>query len=151
MSAEQKTAWRYLVGATILGGVGTLFSGFLSWVRAASGICAFDEACPFFLGQPACYTGLALFATVLVVSGSALAAKVEAAWPLAANFAVAVAGTLFASTLTRDEVVNHASYSLGLPTCAWGLLFFVGLLVWSIAEATRRAGRETHDEQIAAH
>ena len=138
MSA-QRTARRYLVGATIMSGAGTLFAAYLSWVRASSGVCAFDESCPFFLGRPACYTGLALFATALVVSAAALANQVETAWPVAANLAVAVAGTLFASTLTRDELTAPTGYRLGMPTCAWGLLFFVALLVWSIAEASRRA------------
>ena len=144
------SARRYLVGAAVVAGAGTLFAGYMSWVRASTGICVFEEACPFFLGQPACYTGLALFATALVVSLSALAFAVEAVWPVAANLAVAVGGTLLSSTLTRDEIVGHGHYALGLPTCAWGLLFFVGLLVWSIAEATRRAAH-TSEGEVAAH
>ena len=127
----------YLGVATLISGAGTAFAGYLSYERAASGICAFAEPCPFFLGQPACYTGFALFATAFLVSLAALLYKVEAAWPKAVNFAVAAAGTAFAGWMTRDELAAHSGYRLGLPTCAYGLVFFIGLLVWTLAASAR--------------
>jgi hypothetical protein len=141
------TSKRYLGVATILSGAGTAFAGYLSYTRATSGICAFSEPCPFFLGHPACYTGFALFATAFLVSLSALLYKVESAWPKVANLGIAVAGSAFASWLTRDEVVAHSGYRLGLPTCAYGLVFFVGLLVWTLAALTRDA----HEPHTATH
>jgi len=126
----------YLGVATLISGAGTAFAGYLSYQRATSGICAFAEPCPFFLGHPACYTGFALFATAFLVSLAAFLYKVEAAWPKAANLAVAAAGTALASWMTRDEMVAHAGYRLGLPTCAYGLVFFVGLMVWTLADST---------------
>lgn len=79
-------------------------------------------------------------ATIISGGGTAFAGyRVEAAWPKAANFALAVAGTAFAGWLTRDEVVTHSGYRLGLPTCAYGLVFFVGLLVWTLAAVTSPA------------
>jgi hypothetical protein len=150
MSEPWLNARRYLIGAALLSGVGTLFSGYMSWVRAASGLCVFEPSCPFFFGYPACYTGLALFATALGVSLSALAMSVAGVWPLAANLVVAVAGTAFASTMTRNEVLPPSSHPLGLPTCAWGLVVFVALLVWSIAEATRRAAHRSNDRPLVA-
>ncbi len=135
------SAKRYLGVAALLSASGVAFAGYLSFTRMTSGVCAFEEPCPFFLGHPACYTGLALFATALVVSVAALASKVEAAWPLAANAAVAVAGTLFSGRLTIDELAAHSGYRLGLPTCAYGLVFFVVLLAWTIAAWVGRSHR----------
>jgi hypothetical protein len=126
---------RYLGVATALGGAGALFAGYLSYTRASSGMCAFAEPCPFFLGQPACYTGFALFSAAFLVSLTALVRRVETVWPVVTNLAIALAGTVFAGWLTGDELAAHSGYRLGLPTCAYGLVFFFALLSWSIAAA----------------
>lgn len=57
--------------ATGLSGAGAAFAGYLSSVKLLSGVCAFDEPCPFFLGYPAYYTGFALFVSMLVISAIA--------------------------------------------------------------------------------
>lgn len=124
--------------ATLLSGAGVAFAGYLSFIRMTSGLCAFDEPCPFFAGHPACYTGFALFAIALVVSLAALLAKLESTWPMVINSVVAFGGTLFAARLTLVETAGHSGYRLGLPTCAYGLVFFVALLVWSLAGCVSR-------------
>jgi hypothetical protein len=60
-------------------------------------------------------------------------ASVESAWPALVNGIVGVAGMLFAARLTLEEIDAHAHYRLGLPTCAYGLVFFVALVVLSLA------------------
>lgn len=124
---------RYLVTATILSAAGAAFAGYLGLTRLTRGVCAFDEPCPLFAGQPACYVGFALFALALAVSVAALAARAHTTWPMAANAAIAAAGALFAADVSVEELRTHAGYRLGLPTCAWGLVFFVALLVVSLA------------------
>jgi hypothetical protein len=129
------TPKRYLTVAAVLSGAGTAFAGYLSYERASSGICAFAESCPLILGQPACYTGLALFAAAFLISVTALAVKVDVVWPRAINVALAIGGTLLSSWLTRDELLSHNGYRLGLSTCAYGMLFFIALLIWSLSAA----------------
>jgi hypothetical protein len=129
----------YFRFATLLGAAGVVFSGYLSLTRMTRGVCAFDESCPFFLGYPACYTGFALFATAFLVSIVALVGKVDSAWPMVANVAVSAAGILFAGRMTITELAEHRAYRLGLPTCAYGFVFFVALLVLSLSAWVRRS------------
>jgi hypothetical protein len=126
------SARTYLWIATLLSGAGAAFAGYLSLTRAVRGVCAFDEPCPLFLGRPACYTGFALFALALVVSLIALGGRVRSVWPAVVNTGIASAGILFAGSLSLSELERHAGYRLGLPTCAYGLIFFFALLIASL-------------------
>jgi hypothetical protein len=133
-------ASRYLAVATALAAAGALFSGYLSWIKMSSGVCAFSEPCPMFLGQPACYFGFALFVAMLVLTGGAFLLRLPDRWPLIANTVVASGGVVFAGTLTAGEVMAHAGlpvYGLGLPTCAYGAAFFLAILVYSAATRWR--------------
>lgn len=139
-SARRMTARRYQVLALLLSASGAAFAGTLSWVRASSGVCAFSEPCPFFLGQPACYTGFALFAVLFAASAFALVARVRSAAAVVFNLGVSTAGVLFAGTLTAREVAERgfALYGMGLPTCFYGSVFFAGLAVCSGFALARR-------------
>jgi len=134
----------YLRWATLLSAAGTIFAGYLSSVRLRSGICAFAEPCPFFLGRPACYTGLALFSTLLAISAFALLRVRESRWPVVANAIVSTMGVLFAARLSVGDLwalAGGARYEMGLPTCAYGLVFFVALLALSVAAWLKRPQR----------
>jgi hypothetical protein len=124
---------RYLRIASLLGAAGVAFAGYLSYTRLASGVCAFDEPCPFFLGHPACHTGLALFAAAFFVSAGALALGAQSARPVAANAVIGGAGSLFAGWLAMGELAKRSDWTLGLPTCAYGFVFFLVLLVLSLS------------------
>ncbi len=133
----------YLAVSCALGAGGVLFAGTLSSIKMRSGICAFNEPCPEFLGYPACYTGFGLFVLLFVPTALALLASVKGRWPAVVNLIVSGLGVLFAGTITLREVIAHAgipTYGMGLPTCAYGLIFFIGILALSIA-ATRRLER----------
>jgi len=135
------TTRTYLVAATALAGGGAAFSGYLSAVKLWSGVCAFNEPCPMFLGQPACFTGFAIFATMLLLSAGALLARTTATWPVVANGLIAALGVVYAGTLTITEVVAHAGvpvYGMGLPTCAYGLVFFAGAVALAVVAWRRR-------------
>jgi hypothetical protein len=129
----------YLKVATGLSAAGTAFAGYLSLTRMTSGVCAFNEPCPFFLGYPACYTGFALFAIAFLVSLAALLAKTESLWPMTMNSVVGAAGILFAGRMTVEELAAPSGYRLGLPTCAYGLVFFLALLVSSVVALVSHA------------
>jgi len=122
--------------SVILAAAGTAFAGYLSAVRAQRGVCAFDEACPFFLGHPACYTGFALFLTLLALSAIGLLGK--RTWPIVANLVVATCGVAFAGLMTIPEVRAHTHYKMGLPTCAYGFVFFAAVLVASLIALVKR-------------
>src|SRR5690242_5011985 len=102
----------YLRVATILGAAGTAFAGYLSVTRMTSGVCAFNELCPFFLGYPACYTGFVLFAAAFLISLVAWLAKTESLWPIATNSLLGTAGIAFAGRMTVEELGAHAGYRL---------------------------------------
>jgi hypothetical protein len=124
--------------ATLLGAAGTLFSGYLSLVHALSNRCAFNELCSTFLGYPACYFGFGLFAAILVTSAGAWLAGTQARWPAALDVLLGLGGSLFAayffdSELGRWSAEGFEASALGLPTCAYGLAFFVAVLGISLA------------------
>jgi uncharacterized membrane protein len=132
----------YVRASTVLSGAGTLFSGYLSSIRLTSGVCAFAEPCPFFLGHPACYTGFALFATMLAVSLAGLLRGRDSVWPMVANGILSLVGVIFAASLTLGDlfaVAGGVRYSLGLPSCAYGLVFFAAMIGLSIAALVTRA------------
>ena len=108
------------------------FSGYLSFTRLHSGVCAFEEPCPMFLGTPACFTGLALFAVAFIASLSALAMKLESSGPAIVNLVVGAAGAVFAGRMAMLDFAGHQHYKLGLPTCAYGFVFFLALFVLSL-------------------
>lgn len=131
---------RYLVYSTSLSAAGVLFAGYLSAVRLLSNSCAFDEPCPLFLGQPACYTGFGLFSALLAMSVGGFFAGREARWPVAANALLSALGVLFAGRMTALEIAAHGGlprYGLGLPTCSYGLLVFLALFALSAAASLR--------------
>ena len=129
----------YLKIAMLLTLAGTMFSGYLAGTKFFSGACAFREGCPVFLGFPACYFGFALFSTMFASTAYAWAYRVRTKWPVAVNTLVASLGVLFAGSFTAGELMTwftsgfRAFGRLGLSTCAYGLVFFVIILVLSLS------------------
>lgn len=136
----------YLKSAFLLALAGTLFAGYLSGVKIFTGTCAFNESCPYFLGYPTCWYGFAMFLAMTVVSGLGLSGRLVAQKAASLNAWVAVAGTLFAGWFVVGEVVQWATlpsasrYGLVLPTCVYGLVFYVIILVLSLRQASRKSG-----------
>ena len=145
---------RYLWIATALSFCGVMFAGYLSSVKWMSGVCAFNETCPLFLGHPACYTGFSLFCVLFIISAASVTKKIKSAWPAILNTTVSALGVLFAGRMVIAEVSSPAQffqYGMGLPTCAYGLVFFAAMLIASVVawnkHATKRRG--PLDDQIA--
>lgn len=113
--------------------LGALFAGYLSFYKLATGECALSEPCPIFLGYPACWYGFGMFLAMLALSALALAKP--AVWPGARRtiLGVSLLGILFAGQYVGPEVSawiwGGARYSLVLPSCAYGLIFYVAILV----------------------
>lgn len=140
MLADQKTYLRWSLGLTA---AGSLFSGYLSGVRLFTGSCAFNESCPFFLGYPACWYGFAMFASMLGVSVAALLGQVQPEPAAKAIGGISFVGSIFAGHFVLAEFVTwlasrNQSYQLALPTCVYGLVFYIAILTLSVWVLTHR-------------
>jgi len=122
---------------------GTLFSGYLSGIKLFSGTCALNEPCPYFLGFPACYYGFILFAIMLVITAIAYAIRTSKRWPTVCNAIISGLGVLFAGYFTVKEIINlfqsvtPTKYALILPSCSYGLIFFIVIFILSLINAIR--------------
>lgn len=118
---------------------GTLFAGYLSAVKLFTKTCAFGEQCPYFLGYPSCWYGFGMFLALLAVSLLGGYGRLEERRAMTWNLGIAILGTVFAGSFVVQEVGGWLAagkvtfYGFGLPTCVYGLVFYVALLALSAA------------------
>ncbi len=127
----------YIKTALLLSFGGTLFAGYLSGIKFFTSTCAFNESCPYFIGYPACYFGLLMFLIMFVMSARAWLNANHSLGAIKANSVVSFLGILFAGTYTVQEISRWITngdpgYALSLPTCAYGLVFYVIIFVLSV-------------------
>lgn len=127
------------ISILILSIAGLLFSGFLSAVKFFSNTCALGETCPIFLGLPACYFGFAMYLALAILSVFFVTRKF--ARIRMALISVSGLGIFFAGYFTGKELPTLfaegiGSFVLGLPTCAWGLLFYVAIFILTVSSTT---------------
>lgn len=118
---------------------GLLFSGFLSAVKFFSNTCALGETCPIFLGLPACYFGFAMYLALAILSVffvTRKSARIRTALISVSGLGIFFAGYFTGKELPRLFAEGIGSFVLGLPTCAWGLLFYVAIFVLTVGSAT---------------
>lgn len=131
--------WNTTLGLTL---AGTLFSGYLAGTKLFTGSCALTEPCPYVWGYPACVFGFVLFAFMLLVSlrgrflkGVNVCRRVVGV--------VSLAGILFAGYLVFDELPyifsGATTYSMGLPSCAYGLIFYIVVFIISLIPLSKDA------------
>jgi len=124
--------------------MGTLFAGYLTVSKLLLGYCPLTEPCPIFLGYPACVYGFVLYLAMLAMSAFALfSKKVASRHSLSsAIFWVSLIGVLFALYSTYQEVYficpQGCHYSLGMPTCVYGLVMYIIILVTSVIAQKRK-------------
>jgi hypothetical protein len=131
---------KYLKISVILTLAGSLFAGFLSGIKFFSSSCAFNEPCPYFLGYPACYFGFGMFFMMFIATSFAFFKKTNRNWPAKVNTIISGLGILFAGYFTVQEIVNFTragipNYTLILPTCAYGLVFYIIIFIISIKKS----------------
>jgi len=140
METEEKT---YQKTVLVLGLAGLLFAGYLSAYKVITTGCALNEPCPYFLGYPACWYGFGMFLTIFTASLLGALGKIKIRTAAAVNAAVSALGILFAGSFTVPEIGNLLSgttrYALGLPSCAYGLVFYILIFVLSAARLKRRS------------
>lgn len=128
------TPHRFFAWSIGLSVAGTLFAGYLSAVKLFTKGCAFDEPCPYFLGYPACYFGFGMFAALLVLALLGRSGKLAERDAKRSILLVAALGTAFAGYFVVQEVFGWFAaggpvlYGFGLPTCMYGLVFYVAML-----------------------
>ena len=128
---------------------GTLFAGYLSGVKLITDTCALNEPCPYVLGYPACWYGFFMFLALAVVSALGMTSRMGTASALRVTAWISAAGTLFAGWLTVGEAVTWSGgYTLGLPSCAYGLVFYVAVLALTLKAL--RAQPDGHMSDSAA-
>lgn len=122
----------------VLAFAGTLFAGYLTASKLFAGQCAFNETCYYLFGYPTCLYGFAMFLTVFISSLLALSGKVSELSAAKLNSVVSGFGILFSGYyVVRDILIwlgpgEAPSYSLILPTCAYGLVFYIAVFAVSI-------------------
>jgi len=108
---------------------GVLFAGYIISIKLFSQTCPFNETCPVFLGYPACYFGFVMYALLTFYSTMLVLGK-NPEKSLNSIRLVSFFGILFAGYFTLSELPllfqqGLKAYTLGLPTCAYGLIFYV--------------------------
>ncbi|NTV22112.1 MAG: hypothetical protein HGB03_00905 [Candidatus Yonathbacteria bacterium] len=124
---------------------GTVFAGYLAGTKLITGSCALSEPCPYVLGYPACWYGFGMFAMMFIISlrGRFISMKKTTMCRLGMRV-ISFIGILFAGTLVAKEIPMifspfGPSYAMGLPSCAYGLLFYIAIAVLSfVREDTAR-------------
>lgn len=117
---------------------GLSFAGYMSGVRYFTNTCALGERCPTFFGYPACYVGFALYLLMTLITLGALRGALAEPGAVLAVRSIAVAGVAFAGFYTLGELPTlfrrgFRAFILVLPTCAWGLLVYLGIVAATFA------------------
>jgi hypothetical protein len=109
-----------IVSLISLGGV--LFSGFLTYYNSI-GACPLMEGCSLLFGIPSCVYGLVIFVLLLLFS---IINKELNIVKIISLVGVAFAG----ATSVIDLVISPSgAYSLGLPSCVYGLAMYIAVFV----------------------
>jgi len=126
----------YVKTILVLAIMGVLFSGYLTFSRLLTGSCAFNEPCPFFLGYPACWYGFGMFFLMFLASLAGFSNIISARSMKVFVGFISFLGILFAGRFVVLEFQTwlnvHNNFALGLPTCAYGLIFYVLIFALSI-------------------
>lgn len=114
---------------------GLLFSGYLSGVKIITKTCALGETCPLFLGYPACWYGFFMY-LILFISVVIMREKPKTYTKLMHLVAiVSLVGFFFSDTFVISDINTWMTagdipkYTLILPTCAYGLIFYFVIFV----------------------
>jgi hypothetical protein len=120
---------KYIGSILVLTFLGVCFAGYLSLTKLITNTCVLNETCPYFLGYPACWYGLVLFSIMFVTAMLTYLNKTslsKARWIIGV---VSLIGIFFAGSFIVPEMkplfAGSARYSLGLPSCAYGFIFYV--------------------------
>lgn len=116
--------------------IGLLFSGYLSFAKFFSKKCVLGEGCSIFLGYPTCYYGFLFFLIIFILSILLINNNKESyKKTLLYVSIIAVIFALYFSIIDIFYPVcpgGKCSYTLLIPSCVYGLIFYIVILVYSI-------------------
>lgn len=140
------TLRHYYITAFILTLAGLLFSGYLSAIKLFTSSCAFNETCPTFLGYPACWYGFVMYAVMFIVTTVALSRRSTSFSAAYTNLVISIVGILFAGQYAIPEIISLVNgggvrYTLGLPTCVYGLVFYLAIFIITLIALGSRKER----------
>lgn len=119
---------------------GSLFAGYLTYSKVFTNVCPFNEPCSYLWGYPTCLYGLVMFLAILIPSIMMFKEYSRKLMTICLTFSAT--GTLFAAYFTIQDFSTcpllQCDYAMMLPTCAYGLLFFIAALVTSIVALKRK-------------
>lgn len=120
--------------------IGLLFSGTLTFQKLFTGTCSLTEGCSYFLGYPTCYYGFVFF-LILFTSSLLLVLKnktfKEKTLKSVLLYAV-IAAVIFSGIFSFKDIfypncpLGECTYSLGIPTCIYGLFMYIVILICAI-------------------
>ena len=131
----------YVITALILTLMGVLFAGYMTFFHIFTNRCAFGETCPLFLGKPACWYGLGMFSLMFIIALLAILNMLDPMLAKRIILAISLVGIVFASSFAFPEIKllmsgQHHRHPLLLPTCTWGLVFYI----WFFRHSWGQAG-----------
>lgn len=132
---------RAITFVLLFAALGSLLSGYLSYWNyfgpsCTAGPLSWLVSCGgptkvLIFGQPTCIYGFVMFFLVFIIA--LVAAFKRPTGPLIGTIiALGVAGTLFSGGLVVYEVLILKLQFTTLPSCVYGLLFYLGILVSSL-------------------
>lgn len=153
---EKKTlSWIMLV----LAFCGSCFAGYLYFSKLILGTCPLTEPCPLaFFGQPACLYGFIMFFTMLILTIIYKATKKEGL--IKGVKVVSFLGIIYGVYFSVVDLFftqcplgpdGKCFYSMGLPSCVYGLVMFAAVHVLSLMflKGTKKPDRKAERKETA--
>lgn len=124
---------KHVITLFIISLCGVLFAGYLAGVKVFNKECALDTSCSYFLGLPTCIYGFVMFTILLIGASILLFSKKTSCHVgiLKMIFIVAMVGSLFSLYFAAVEIMGGVTSALILPTCAYGLIAYLIVLIVS--------------------
>lgn len=136
---------RFIIALFVLTLAGLLFSSYLSAVKLFSGTCALGESCPYFLGYPACFYGFAMYLVMFIVTLLAFFRQTAPRTAFKTDGVVALLGIVFAGSFVIQEIAAaEITGTLGLTTCAYGLIFYVAIFITTLVALGKSVTPKNH-------
>lgn len=116
--------------------IGVLFAGYLLLTKLLSKTCALAEGCTYLFGLPTCVYGFTMYLVIFIFAAMEVS-KVKV--HKNGIKITAIIGVVFSLCFTIYEIffspnslISGARYTLGLPSCTYGLVMFIAILVLSM-------------------
>ncbi len=116
--------------------LGSLFAGYLSFQKLTTKTCVLTEGCGYLFGIPSCVYGFVLFFLILIF---ALVTMFSEETNMKKTIKIiSLIGILYSFGfsiydlfLAPINILNGAKFTLFLPSCIYGLIFYLIIFIFS--------------------